>query len=143
MSVYEGMAMWASITTPNTRFEPKYTIDLVVDDETASQLKSEGYNVKDMEEGPTITIKRNVSGPNEMIRKAPALMDKNKNVLDCLVGNGSKVRVQAKPWKMNKNGQAFQGLELQAVQVIDLVQYSGGDGDEFDVLDNESEVDEL
>ena len=70
-------------------------------------------------------------------------MDKNKNVLDCLDGNGSKVRVQAKPWKMNKNGQAFQGLELQAVQVIDLVQYSGGDGDEFDVLDNESEVDEL
>ena len=64
MSVYEGMAMWASITTPNTRFEPKYTINLVVDDETASQLKSEGYNVKDMEEGPTITIKRNVSGPN-------------------------------------------------------------------------------
>ena len=48
MSVYEGMAMWASITTPNTRFEPKYTIDLVVDDETASQLKSEGYNVKDI-----------------------------------------------------------------------------------------------
>ena len=143
MSVYEGMAMWASITTPNTRFEPKYTINLVVDDETASQLKSEGYNVKDMEEGPTITIKRNVSGPNEMIRKAPALMDKNKNVLDCLGGNGSKVRVQAKPWKMNKNGQALQGLELQAVQGIDLVQYSGGDGNEFDVLDNESEVDEL
>ena len=142
--VYEGTAMWASITTPNTRFEPKYSIDLVVDNDMAQALKSEGYKVKfDKEEGPTITMKRNVNGPNGMIRKAPKLVDRDKNELDCLVGNGSKVRVQARPWEMVRNGQEFKGLELQAVQVLDLVQYSSGYGDEFDALESEAEVDEL
>ena len=141
--VYEGTAMWANITTPNTRFEPKYSIDLVVDNDTAQSLKQEGFNVKfDKEEGPTITIKRNVSGPNGMVRKAPKLLDKNKNEMDCLVGNGSKVKVQARPWEMSRNGKDFKGLELQAVQVIDLVQYSSGDGDEFDTIMEEAEVDE-
>lgn len=140
--IYEGVAYWASITTPNTRFEPKYTIDLVVDNDTAQQLKTEGFSVKfDKEEGPTITMKRNVNGPNGMVRKAPKLLDKNKNELDCQVGNGSKVRVQAKPWEINRNGQAFKGLELQAVQVLDLVSFSGGDGDEFEnILENMEEV---
>lgn len=142
--VYEGIAYWASITTPNTRFEPKYSINLVVDNDTAQTLKNEGFSVKfDKEEGPTITMKRNVSGPNGMVRKAPTLMDRDKNKLDCLVGNGSRVRVQAKPWEITRNGQAFKGLELQAVQVLDLVQYSSGDGDEFDTIEGESEVDEL
>ena len=142
--VYEGTAMWASITTPNTRFEPKYSIDLVVDNDTAHSLKKEGFNVKfDKEEGPTITIKRNVNGPNGMIRKAPKLLDGSKNEMDCLVGNGSKVRVQARSWEMNRNGQQFKGLELQAVQVLELVQYSSGDGDEFDAIETEVEVDEL
>ena len=142
--VYEGTAMWASITTPNTRFEPKYSIDLVVDNDMAQALTNEGYKVKfDKEEGPTITMKRNVNGPNGMIRKPPTLLDKDKNKLDCLVGNGSKVRVQARPWEMTRNGQDFKGLELQAVQVLDLVQYSSGDGDEFDAIESEAEVDEL
>jgi hypothetical protein len=44
---------------------------------------------------------------------------------------------------MTRNGQDFKGLELQAVQVIDLVQYSSGDGDEFDSVVEEAEVDEL
>ena len=44
---------------------------------------------------------------------------------------------------MNRNGQQFKGLELQAVQVLELVQYSSGDGDEFDAIETEVEVDEL
>lgn len=141
--VYEGTAYWASVTTPNTRFEPKYTIDLVVDEDTAEQLRTSGITIKDKEEGPTVTMKRNVNGPNGMVRKAPRLIDRNKDELDCLVGNGSKVRVQAKEWEINRNGQAFKGLELQAVQVLDLIEYKSGDGDEFDTLSDEAEVDSL
>jgi hypothetical protein len=144
--VYEGTAYWASVTTPNTRFEPKYTIDLVVDEDTAEQLRTSGITIKDKEEGPTVTMKRNVNGPNGMVRRAPRLIDRNKDDLDCLVGNGSKVRVQAKEWEINRNGQAFKGLELQAVQVLDLIEYKSGDGDEFLVLDdlpNEAAVDSL
>jgi hypothetical protein len=53
------------------------------------------------------------------------------------------VRVQARPWEINRNGQQYKGLELQAVQVLNLVQYSSGDGDEFDTIVEEAEVDEL
>jgi hypothetical protein len=142
--VLEGIANWASITTPNTRFEHKYCIDVVLDNEAAEELRSQGYNIKDKDDGPTITVSRKVNGPNGMVRKPPTLMDAQKQKLDCLVGNGSKVRVQARPWEITRNGQDFKGLELQAVQVIDLVSYSTGDGDEFDVVEsNETEVDEL
>ena len=142
--VLEGIANWASITTPNTRFEHKYCIDVVLDDATAQELRSQGYNIKDKDDGPTITVSRKVNGPNGMVRKPPTLMDAQKQTLDCLVGNGSKVKVQARPWEITRNGQDFKGLELQAVQVIDLVRYSAGDGDEFDVIEvDEKEVDEL
>ena len=142
--VLEGTANWASIIQPNTTFEHKYTIDVVLEEDKAQELKNQGYTVKDKDDGPTITISRKVNGPNGMVRKAPSLMDAQKQPLNCLVGNGSKVKVQARPWEINRNGQDFKGLELQAVQVIDLVQYSTGDGDEFDVIESdEKEVDEL
>ena len=38
MAILEGTAYWASITTPNTTFDPVYTVNLVVDDETANDL---------------------------------------------------------------------------------------------------------
>ena len=142
--VIEGVSKWASILSPNTTYEPKYCIDLILAEEKAQQLKEEGYNIKDKEDGPTITISRKVNGPNGMIRNAPTLMGRDKEDLDCLVGNGSKVKVQAKPWEMTRNGQDFKGLELQAVQVIDLIEYRAGDGDELDVVElGEQEVDEL
>ena len=42
-----GKAMWASITSAGvTKYPPpKYSIDLVLDDETAKNLKTEGFNV--------------------------------------------------------------------------------------------------
>ena len=142
--VVEGIANWASITQPNTRFEPKYCIDVVLDDDKAQELKDEGYTIKEKADGPTITINRKVNGPNGRIRAAPALMDAQKNTLDCLIGNGSKVKVQARPWEMNRNGQDFKGFELEAVQVLELVSYAQGAGDEFDVIESdEEEVDEL
>ena len=30
MAIQEGIAYWASVTTPNTKYEPVYTVDLVV-----------------------------------------------------------------------------------------------------------------
>ena len=30
MAIQNGKAKWASITTPNTRFEPTYSINLIV-----------------------------------------------------------------------------------------------------------------
>ena len=93
MAVLEGKAYWASVTTPNTTFEPVYTVDLVVDGDVATDFETRGFKVKDLSikdesggatpVGRAITIKRKVNGPNGMVRNAPKLFDKNKEQVTC------------------------------------------------------------
>mgnify|MGYP001596507281 CR=1 FL=1 len=142
MAIAEGTAYWASVTTPNTNFEPVYTVNLIVADDVASDFKSRGFPVKEMEEGTALIIKRKVNGPNGMIRSAPKLFDRSKNILDERVGNGSTVKVQYKEWESNWKGQVFKGFDFQAMQVLDLVEVGSPDGSEFDVEDDNIE-DEL
>ena len=118
MAILEGTAYWASIKTPNTTFEPVYTVNLVVDEQTANDFASRGHKVKQMDEGPALIIKRKVNGPNGMVRSAPRLLDQNKQEVNLAVGNGSKIG-------------PYQGLDLQAVQIVDLVEYRSEDGSEF------------
>jgi hypothetical protein len=137
MALVEGVAYWASITTPNTTYTPVYTVNLVVTDEVANDFRSRGFTVKDMEEGPALLIKRKVNGPNGMIRPAPKLLDQNKQPLNVSVGNGSKVKVQYKEWESTWNGTVYKGLDFQAMQVLELVEYASPDGAEFDIVDGE------
>lgn len=133
---------WASITVPNTTYEPVYTVNAIVDDKTAEDFRSRGFSVKDTERGPAIVIKRKVNGPNNMVRPAPKLFDKSKNEIDVSVGNGSVGNVQYKEWETVRQGKTYKGLDLQAVQVLDLVSYNQA-GDEFDVEESLAEEDEL
>lgn len=143
MAVVEGRAYWASVTTPNTKYTPVYSVNLVVDEDVAEQFRSRGFPVKDMDEGPALIIKRKVNGPNGMIRQAPKLLDKNKNRMDSNVGNGSLVKVQYKEWETTWNGTQYKGLDFQAMQVLDLVEYALADGEEFESYDDDDEEDEL
>ena len=136
MAVVSGKAYWASITSPNTTFEPVYTVDLVVDDKIADDFQARGFKVEELtvnEEvvGRAITIKRKVNGAEGRTRPAPKLFDKDKVPMDEVVGNGSDVKVQYAEWETTNKYGDFKGLDLQAVQVIDLVQYRSGDGDEL------------
>jgi hypothetical protein len=144
MAIQEGIAYWASVTTPNTKFEPVYTVDLVVSDDVANDFEARGYKVKEISNGDevigrAITFKRKVNGPNGMIRQAPKLLDANKNPIDELVGNGSKVKVQYNEWETSNKYGDFKGLDFQAMQVIDLVQYKSSDGSEFDAIEGGEE----
>lgn len=141
MAVIQGKAFWSFVTTPNTRYEPTYSVNLLVDEETAKQFKAEGYSVKDLEEGPTLVFKRKVHGPNGMVRQAPKLFDKTKREVDVAIGNGSTVKVQYKTWESKRQGVVYKGLDLQAVQILDLVEYNQPDGAEFDsVTDGDDEL---
>ena len=135
MAVVEGTAYWASIKTPNTKFEPVYTVNLVVDEDTANDFASRGHKIKQMDEGPSIIIKRKVNGPNGMVRVAPRLLDASEQEVNYAVGNGSKVRVQYNEYEGTNKFGDYTGLDLQAVQVIDLVEYRSEDGAEL--LDGE------
>lgn len=137
MAVIQGRAYWAFVTTPNTKYTPAYSVNLVVDPAVAADFKKRGFTVKDMDEGPALIIKRKVDGPNGMVRSAPRLLDKNKREIDVNVGNGSLVNVQFKEWETVWKGTTFKGLDFQAMQVIDLIEYGQPDGAEFDVADND------
>ena len=112
MAIIEGTAYWASITTPNTRFEPVYTVNVVVDDDTANEFASRGHKVKQMDEGPAVIVKRKVNGPNGRVRPAPRLLDSNKSELKVAVGNGSKVRVQYNEYSGEGKFGPYTGLDL-------------------------------
>lgn len=136
MAVVSGKAYWASITQPNTTFEPVYTVDLVVADEIADDFQARGFKIKELtinEEpvGRAITIKRKVNGAEGRVRPAPKLFDKDKVPMDEVVGNGSEVKIQYSEWETSNKFGDFKGLDLQAVQVLDLVTYRTGDGDEL------------
>ena len=131
MAILEGSVKWASITTPNTKFEPVYSIDLIVDEEIANDFASRGHKVKQHDEGPALVIKRKVNGPNGMIRPAPRLLVASKEEINTAVGNGSKVRVQFNEYSGEGKFGPYVGMDLQAVQVIDLVPYKGADGEEL------------
>lgn len=141
MAIVRGTAYWAYVTTPNTTYEPCYTVNLVVDQATAADFEDRGFNIKQMDEGPAIIIKRKVNGPGGMIRKAPKLKDAKKNEIDVGVGNGSEVVVQYKEWESTWKNRTYKGLDFQQMQVLKLVEYNV-EKDEFDIEDDE-EDDEL
>jgi len=146
MAVLEGKAYWTSVLTPNTKFEPLYSVNLVVDREVAEEYKLKGYakQVKEMPDvGTALVIKRKVNWTDRKTgavhtREAPKLFDKAKQPLDCAVGNGSRVKVQFKEWQSGE----WSGLDFQAMQVLDLVEYAAPAGSEFDVEES-LEGDEL
>ena len=137
MAIVDGISMWASVTTPNTTFEPVYQVTLVVDEDVANDFRSRGFRVKDMDEGPALIIKRKVTGKNGQPNASPKLLDRNKQPLTVSVGNGSKVRVQYKEWESAWNGTLYKGLDFQAMQVLELIEYASPDGAEFDALDSD------
>ena len=75
MAVIEGKAYWASVTTPNTKFEPVYTVSLLVDEDIAKSFASKGYSIKQLQEGPALVIKRKVATKAGKKNTPPKLID--------------------------------------------------------------------
>ena len=145
MAVIEGTAYWSSITTPNKKFEPVYSTNLIVPDDVAEKFKSDGYSVKEMDEGQALIIKRKVAKKGGGTNPAPKLIDQDLQPLDAQVGNGSRVRVQYRPWETTNSYGTFKGLDLQCVQVLELVEYGEAalDGEELGFVGASDPTDEL
>ena len=131
MPTVEGKAYWASITRPNTTFDPVYQVDLAIDDATANEFKSRGVVVKSDDRGNVVKFKRKVARNDGTKNPLPRLVDAKKNPIDVLVGNGSKVKVLYKEFEWSFAGKSGKSLDLQAVQVLDLIPY----GEDFDVAE--------
>ena len=128
----KGKAMWANITSPNTRFQPhKYGLTVLTDPDTASKLEGIGLNqVRDRAgqpkyDEPAFTFSKRATRNDGTANTAPKLVDNDGADLDVSVGNGSEVVVKIKPYK-NDYGQF---AELMAVKVENLVEYVEGESD--------------
>jgi hypothetical protein len=128
----KGKAMWANITSPNTRFQPhKYGLTVLTDPDTASKLEGIGLNqVRDRAgqpkyDEPAFTFSKRATRNDGTANAAPKLVDTDGADMDVSVGNGSEVVVKIKPYK-NDYGQF---AELMAVKVENLIEYVEGDSD--------------
>lgn len=144
MAIVEGTAYWASITRPNEKFEPMWRVDVALSDKDAEEFKSKGVNLKesvieDKTVNNLVTFKRKVSKANGDRNSQPTLVDAEKKPLDKIVGNGSKVKVMYKSYDWNYKGKTGTGLDLQAVQVVDLIEYQPRE--DFNVEKSENGVD--
>ena len=128
----KGKAMWANITSPNTRFQPhKYGLTVLTDTDTASKLEGIGLNqVRDRAgqpkyDEPAFTFSKRATKNDGEANVAPKLVNVDGESIDVSVGNGSEVVVKIKPYK-NDYGQF---AELMAVKVENLIEYVEGDTD--------------
>ena len=127
-----GKCYYASITEPNTKFEPVWQINIQVDDDNRSVIEAAELpiNNKGDDRGDFVTIKRKVLRKDGTQRQPPIIKDSQNNLWGGkLVANGSTVNVKAVPFKWEYAGKSGVSADLAAVQVVDFIEYKDGTED--------------
>jgi len=122
-----GKCYWASVVEPNTKFEPAWQIDICVDDENRSVIEAASIPIMNREDdrGEFIRAKRKVSRPDGSMRNAPSVIDSQNSPWNGkLIGNGSRVNVKAFPFDWDYGGKTGRSVDLAAVQVVELIEYT-------------------
>ena len=132
----EGIANWAKVYETNrdmnTDFHGEggaYTVDVQLEKEELDKLTKSGSRLKPKlgDDGISIRFKRKHIHPSiPEFGGPPKVVGPDKEPIDCLIGNGSKVKVYVSVYdtKLGK------GTRLEGMQVVDLVEYEseGGEG---------------
>lgn len=132
MPVLSGKSHWATISSPNTTYEPVYSIDLALTGAELDKAKNLGLIIKNKgdDRGDFVQIRQKVARRDGSENPAPVVVDANKEQTKVLIGNGSKVNVLYTPYEWSMNGKSGVSPLLKKVQVVDLVSY----GEDFDVV---------
>lgn len=134
--IISGKAYWASILSPNTTYEPVYSVDVCLDEDTKSLVESLGLNVQNKgdDRGDFVKIKRKVYKRDGSERPAPIVKDSQNNNWDgSLIGNGSMVNVKFATYDWEYNKKTGVASDLMGVQVVDLISY--GDNKDFSAVE--------
>ena len=138
--VMSGTAYWASVITPNTKFDADgvWTIDVGnLDDLNKKKAQKDGLTIKNKgdEKEDFVTFKRKVRNNKGNLNRQPNVVDANKRLItETMIGNGSKVNVLYEPFEWNFGGKSGVSADLRAVQVTELVPYTTEEDDAFDVV---------
>tara|TARA_R100001244_G_C5149048_1_gene129342 strand:- start:110 stop:577 length:468 start_codon:yes stop_codon:yes gene_type:complete len=134
--VIQGKAYWAAVKSPNTTFDPDgmWTVDVCNLDEANLNIANKDNLIvknKGDDRGDFVTIKRKVMRKDGQRNRQPDLMDGQKKILDCMIGNGSTVNVLYSTYDWEYRGRKGTSADLRTVQVLDLVPYKDGNDDEL------------
>lgn len=134
--IISGKAYWASVVSPNTTYEPVYSVDVCLDEDTKSLVESLGLTVQNKgdDRGDFVKIKRKVYKRDGSERPSPIVKDSQNNNWDgSLIGNGSMVNVKFATYEWEYNKKKGVASDLMALQVVDLVEY--GDNKDFSAVE--------
>ncbi len=120
-----GKCHYASITEPNTKFDPVWSIQVEVNDDNREVVEKSGLKVanKGDERGDFVTIKRKVHRKDGSQRNAPLVMDSQNNRWNNgkKIANGSTVNVKAIPYEWDYAGKSGISADLADVQNVDFI----------------------
>lgn len=134
-----GVAYWASIVSPNTKFEADGVWECTLsqlDDTAKSVFEESGLEIKNVgdEKGDFIKLKRKVRRKDGSMNQRPTVVDsQNTPMDDTYIGNGSLVTVKFRPYDWSWGSRKGRGGDLCAIQVVDLVEYTP-QGSAFDPI---------
>jgi hypothetical protein len=137
----KGTAVYPSLTKPDTRYNPEgvYKTGLSLSGKDADTLveqikdvfKEEFGSKKDIKTAQ-LPFKVNEDGTttfNFKTKNAPKLFDSKgnpiRNASELNIGGGSTIRVQGAAQAYNKGGKVGVTVYLNAVQIVNLVEYTG------------------
>lgn len=124
----EVKCKWAKVHEPDDRYEEKWTITAVLDNKLAEDLEDVGFNIKiDGDGDKVLEVKTKVNKKNGTKNKAPQVVGSDgRTPFTDNIGNGSTVNIKVYAKYMTVSGKEFLPAYLNAVQVIDHVEYTGG-----------------
>lgn len=117
--------------------DPNWKATIVLDDHWKSELMNAGFNVKQDKDGDwTLTVKRKVNIQGGKTQEPPTVVDANKNPFNELIGNGSVCNFIIYGKYNNPKDINQVCAYLNAIQVIEHVPYTSGNGVQFDAVDS-------
>lgn len=131
--VVNGILSWMKIANHDTDDYGNETwqVTVEVSDADAAMLKDHGGKPR-KDNDNLFTIKRGTTWPDGDARDTPKVLDEDAMPISSSnVGNGSKGRVQYKVIEGIYKKKPYKKLDLCAVQVTELIEYGGVDGDEL------------
>ena len=131
---------YANLQRPHEPFgDPIWDMQIrTTDPKTIEQLKEVGVNMKQHADGYAhANVKRRVMNRKGEKNTPVVVVDKNKQPIgeDVRIGHGSKGHIKLFSYEWSQMGKSGTSAMLSAVQITDLIEYTGGDAVDFDVED--------
>ncbi|NIQ16750.1 MAG: hypothetical protein GTO02_20905 [Candidatus Dadabacteria bacterium] len=138
MPIIQGVVNWACVQRPNEKYEPVWSVDVVLTPETKKKILS---NIKEAaskgdklpkinrnDDGTEIIkIKRKVFRVDGSKNNPPEVVDKSTEAFNRLIGNGSVCNIKYGVYSWKNNFGSGVSLDLKGVQVLKHVPYEDDD----------------